>query len=447
VRAALGIASAIALTMVVGGTVAGVAVADDHTMPSRHDVHQARVAVRDKAADVESVRARLVLANQRLEASAEAAAKAAEAYNGARYELQQARAAARDAQQRSRIAAADVARQRQAYGDAVVSSYEMAPGLTALSAIAQSDGIQTVIERTTTAQNAEAALDDHYDEFRASATIADVATKQAQDARTAAEAAAEKARTARDAAQAAADSAAAESQSIADQKQRLIAQLADLQHVSVRLAARRQAALEAKAAAAAAAAAQHQAELLAQQQAAQQAAQQAQEEAQQQAAQQAAQQHAQQAQHHQSSGGSTHSAPNPPAPSSPPPPPAPPAPASGASGAIAFARAQIGEPYQWGAAGPDAWDCSGLTMGAWGAGGRSLPHYSVAQYSQSTPISMSSLRPGDLVFWGSSSSPSSIYHVALYVGGGMIIHAPQTGEDVAQVSMDYWIPPNFFARP
>ncbi|MEO6510564.1 MAG: NlpC/P60 family protein, partial [Nocardioides sp.] len=57
------------------------------------------------------------------------------------------------------------------------------------------------------------------------------------------------------------------------------------------------------------------------------------------------------------------------------------------------------------------------------------------------------LQPGDLLFWGSSSSPSSIYHVALYVGGGEMIHAPRTGEDVARVSVDYWIPPNFFARP
>jgi cell wall-associated NlpC family hydrolase len=76
-----------------------------------------------------------------------------------------------------------------------------------------------------------------------------------------------------------------------------------------------------------------------------------------------------------------------------------------------------------------------------------LPHYSVAQYSQSTPISASSLRPGDLVFWGSSSSPSSIYHVALYVGNGMIIQAPRTGRDVEEVSMYYWITPNFYARP
>ncbi|HEX4685227.1 MAG TPA: C40 family peptidase, partial [Nocardioides sp.] len=104
-------------------------------------------------------------------------------------------------------------------------------------------------------------------------------------------------------------------------------------------------------------------------------------------------------------------------------------------------------PYVWGAAGPNAWDCSGLTMGAWRAGGIYLPHYSVAQYAQSTPISPSSLRPGDLVFWGSSSSPSSIYHVALYVGNGMIIQAPRTGLDVQEVSMYAWIAPNFYARP
>ena len=107
-----------------------------------------------------------------------------------------------------------------------------------------------------------------------------------------------------------------------------------------------------------------------------------------------------------------------------------PAPSGGADAAIAFARAQIGEPYVWAAAGPSAWDCSGLTMGAWNAGGKSLPHYSVAQYEQSTPISSGDLRPGDLVFWGSSDSASSIYHVALYVGDGMIMHAPRTGRPV-----------------
>ena len=101
----------------------------------------------------------------------------------------------------------------------------------------------------------------------------------------------------------------------------------------------------------------------------------------------------------------------------------------------------------WAAAGPNAWDCSGLTMGAWRAGGRYLPHYSVAQYEQSTKISAGDLRAGDLVFWGSSSSSSSIYHVALYVGNGRMIHAPRTGRPVTEESMYYWIPPNFYARP
>ena len=57
------------------------------------------------------------------------------------------------------------------------------------------------------------------------------------------------------------------------------------------------------------------------------------------------------------------------------------------------------------------------------------------------------LQAGDLVFWGSSSSPSSIYHVALYIGDGQIIHAPRTGRDVSQESMYYWRTPNFYARP
>lgn len=53
----------------------------------------------------------------------------------------------------------------------------------------------------------------------------------------------------------------------------------------------------------------------------------------------------------------------------------------------------------------------------------------------------------DLVFWGASSSPSSIYRVAIYVGDGQIVHAPRTGRDVSQESMYYWRAPNFFARP
>ncbi|UYM07015.1 C40 family peptidase [Solicola gregarius] len=120
-------------------------------------------------------------------------------------------------------------------------------------------------------------------------------------------------------------------------------------------------------------------------------------------------------------------------------------PATGVNRAIAFARAQLGEPYVYGAAGPSSWDCSGLTMMAWAAAGKSLPHWSVAQYQATTPVSMSSIRRGDLLFW-SNGGPSSIYHVALYLGNGMMIQAPRPGRSVEIVSMYYWILPDLAGR-
>jgi cell wall-associated NlpC family hydrolase len=105
--------------------------------------------------------------------------------------------------------------------------------------------------------------------------------------------------------------------------------------------------------------------------------------------------------------------------------------ASGAQAAIDYARDQIGKPYVWAADGPDTFDCSGLTMRAWEHGGVSLPHYSVAQYEQSGRVSLSDIRPGDLVFFASNSNDyRTIYHVGLYIGGGDMIEAPYTGENV-----------------
>jgi cell wall-associated NlpC family hydrolase len=102
-----------------------------------------------------------------------------------------------------------------------------------------------------------------------------------------------------------------------------------------------------------------------------------------------------------------------------------PAPNAGAAKAVAFAKAQIGEPYQYGAAGPDSWDCSGLTMMAWAAAGKSLPHSSSAQYSATRRISRSQLAPGDLIFYY-----SPISHVSIYVGNGMRVAATHTGSYV-----------------
>ena len=94
----------------------------------------------------------------------------------------------------------------------------------------------------------------------------------------------------------------------------------------------------------------------------------------------------------------------------------------GAATAIAFARTQLGKPYQWGAAGPNAYDCSGLLLQAWRSAGRSLPHSSRALYAMTSHIPVSAVRPGDLVFYG-----QPIHHVGMYVGNGEMIESPRTG--------------------
>jgi peptidoglycan DL-endopeptidase CwlO len=85
-------------------------------------------------------------------------------------------------------------------------------------------------------------------------------------------------------------------------------------------------------------------------------------------------------------------------------------------------------------------------MKAWASAGTYLPHYSVAQYEAGVPISVSELRPGDLVFWSTNGAPSGIHHVAMYIGNGQIIHAPRTGRPVEIDNMYYWIPPDLFVR-
>jgi cell wall-associated NlpC family hydrolase len=112
-------------------------------------------------------------------------------------------------------------------------------------------------------------------------------------------------------------------------------------------------------------------------------------------------------------------------------------PASGrAEVAVQTALAQIGDPYVYGAAGPDAFDCSGLTMYAWNAAGVALSHSSSVQSTQGTPVSVSALVPGDLVFYYSPVS-----HVGMYIGGGNIVHAPHTGTTV-QIASLYSMPIN-----
>ncbi len=105
---------------------------------------------------------------------------------------------------------------------------------------------------------------------------------------------------------------------------------------------------------------------------------------------------------------------------------------SAASTAIKTACKQVGDPYVWGATGPNSFDCSGLTQYAYKAAGIYLTHYTGAQWQSGRAVSRSDARPGDLVFFY-----SDVHHVGLYLGDGLMVHAPRTGKPVQVSNIDY----------
>lgn len=106
--------------------------------------------------------------------------------------------------------------------------------------------------------------------------------------------------------------------------------------------------------------------------------------------------------------------------------------ATKADKALAFARAQIGKPYVWGAVGPGSYDCSGLTQAAWKAAGVTLPRTTYDQVNAGTTVPLSQAQPGDLVFFY-----DDVTHVGIYIGNGMMIHAPKPGTYVREESIFY----------
>jgi peptidoglycan DL-endopeptidase CwlO len=92
----------------------------------------------------------------------------------------------------------------------------------------------------------------------------------------------------------------------------------------------------------------------------------------------------------------------------------------------------IGKPYVFGSEGPNSYDCSGLTKEAWASVGVHLDHYTKDQWNEGRPVSRDELKPGDLVFY----YPGSLHHVAIYIGGGMVVHAPHTGDHVRMATIE-----------
>ncbi len=108
-----------------------------------------------------------------------------------------------------------------------------------------------------------------------------------------------------------------------------------------------------------------------------------------------------------------------------------PAPSQVAATAIAFAVRQLGKPYQWGADGPDAFDCSGLVFAAYAAAGIQIARTTFGWRQDGPQVPLSQIQPGDLLFSaGSDGTPANPGHVVMYLGGGLVIQAPQTGQDV-----------------
>jgi peptidoglycan DL-endopeptidase CwlO len=117
--------------------------------------------------------------------------------------------------------------------------------------------------------------------------------------------------------------------------------------------------------------------------------------------------------------------------------PTPTAPPATHGGVVGIAAQYLGTPYVWGGASPSGFDCSGFVMYVYSQVGISLPHSSYAQYGYGSPVSLSQLQAGDLVFF------DGLGHVGIYVGGGTFIHAPHTGDVVKYSSLSGWYASTF----
>ncbi|MFF1815832.1 C40 family peptidase [Kribbella sp. NPDC058245] len=406
-------------------------------IPSQAAVERAKKAATDKAGQVKAIEQQLAAAEARLEQLGIQSGMADEAYNGAVYRLQQAKKDAATAADRAAKAEKSLTTQRQQIGRFAVASYQGGGDIAKLGPLFTAEGPQQLLDSAGTAHTVSSAMQGSYLRYSAAQVVTNLFKVQADQAVVKVKQATDEAAKAKKAAEAAEAAQSAAVTAMGVQRQKSIAQLAVLQNTSIQVANRRQRGLEELARQRAAALAAKKAAELRRKIEAREAAERARERAEE--ARERQQGKKKPKKHKPSTGGGNSgnggnggnggSG-------------------RGASAAISFALSQLGDMYLWGGTGPSRWDCSGLMMGAWQRAGVQLPHYSVAQYEQTRHIDEDELRPGDLIFWAlNPNDPGTIHHVAMYIGGGRMIHAPRTGKPVQIQSVYYWEPPDFFGRP
>jgi cell wall-associated NlpC family hydrolase len=393
--------------LLAGGIATGVATSAsaDPTYPSAKRVQKAKGAVRAATASVASLEAQLAVASARLEQLQTQVQVAAEAYDLARIELDARTAAAKAARAQADRAQRDAQDAAEQVGRLAVDTYINGPGYGGLEVFVSDAGPDDLLSRAAGARIAGDIAHTTLERASAARVVASLMRRQADLALAQQQAAAERLEKARKSAEDKATAAEAEQHRIETDRAQMIVQLASLKKTSIRLESERQQGLAEAARRRAEERRRKEAEAAARRE--RRAAERDRENR------SGGQGSSAGSSSGDSGGGSSHGS------------------SSGGQGAVAWARTQLGKNYQWGADGPETYDCSGLTMQAWARQGVSLPHSSVMQYQVTEHVSISSLRPGDLVFFATNTNdPGTIHHVAVYAGGGQMVEAPYTGAQV-----------------
>ncbi|MFW2512312.1 NlpC/P60 family protein [Demequina sp. SO4-13] len=449
----MGLVGALAMTGLMTFPIAPAQAAD---YPGENEIAAAQAAAADAAASVSQLDAAIAQLEDALHQADVAARLADEDYHIAQDAAVAAERNLYAANNRADEADAALAEAKTGLAAVAMASYRNAGSMGSVEAIVKSDGFDEVVTRTEGINRASADADSTVQKVQAAEIVADTTREYAEQAAIDSEKAAEEAEEALDTAKAARASAEQAVGDAATARAAATERLAEMRGVTAELEQERQNGLAAERAA------RQQAQFQEEQERAQQAS----------APSRGSSNSGGSSSGGSSSGGSSGSGgqqadnptnPNPrptqtsdpvetsePAPeqtSDPAPKPKPepePEPsnswrssASQGSTAAAHSLTLKGAPYGWGQSGP-AYDCSGLTSASWAKAGISIPRSSGQQYNGMTLLPYSELRKGDLIFWGAGRSSSAIYHVAMYVGGGMIMEAQTKGTTAQSRGMYSW---------